>query len=189
MHSLLENSSYFVRKLRCSSSASRYSSCVTPHLLTSPVRTDLHPTPTCTHSIFSHSFTHFLPRTATDCMRGSKTQSDSQQRSDFSLGMSLGFGHKSHRIHIFQLDPRFCPWEWRTRSGPCTRPAPPGVRCQGQPNVWPGGPLTDVPLPCHRNAHTHTLKCIHTPPCPQHSPACSIQYPPTRSNEKPHSSF
>lgn len=128
------------------------------HLYTPPVRTDLHPTPSRTLSFASHSLAHSLPRPARDSKRGSKTQSDSRQRSDFSLGMSLGFGHKSHWIHIYQLGPSFCPGEWRTRSGPFTRPAPPGVHCQGQPNVWPGSPLTDVPLPCHTHggAHTHT---------------------------------
>ena len=119
----------------------------TPHQLT--------PTP-------SHSLSHFLPQTARDSKRGSKTQSDFRQRSDFSLGMSLGFGHKSHWIHIFQLGHSFCPGEWRTRSGPCNRPAPPGVHCQGQPNVWPSSPLTDVPLPCHMHSCAHMRSHAYT---------------------------
>lgn len=99
---------------------------------------------------------------APNCLkRTSKTRPDFQQRSDFSLGMSLGFRHKSLWIHIFQLGHGFCPGEWRTRSWPCKQPAPPGVHCQGQPNVWPAGPLTDVPLPCHVHGieHTHSHAC------------------------------
>lgn len=127
--------------------------------------------PTCTLYPLGHTYTRFfashalarsLPWTARDSKRGSKTQSDSRQRSDFSLGMSLGFGHKSHRIHIYQLGPSFCPGERRTGSGPFTRPAPPGVHCQGQPNVWPSGPLTDVPLPCHTHGSAHTHTHMHT---------------------------
>lgn len=61
----------------------------------------------------------------------------------------------------------------RTRSGPFSRPAPPGVHCQGQPNVCPSGPLNAVPPP--RHMHGCARKCsharTHTPPCPRHSPA------------------
>lgn len=46
---------------------------------------------------------------AADGDRGWRTHSDSQQRSDFSLGMSQGFGHKSRRIHIYQTGAGFCP--------------------------------------------------------------------------------
>lgn len=61
----------------------------------------------------------------------------------------------------------------RTRSGPFSRPAPPGVRCQGQPNVCPGGPLNAVPPPRHMHgrARKRSRARTHTPPCPRHSPA------------------
>lgn len=64
--------------------------------------------------------------------------------------------------------------ERRTRSGAFSRPAPPGVRCQGQPNVCPSGPLNAVPLPRHMHGcarKKHSRARTHTPPCPRHSPA------------------
>ncbi|CAK6951272.1 unnamed protein product, partial [Scomber scombrus] len=84
--------------------------------------------------------------------------------------LTLSKGQISHSACLWALGTKateFTSFNWALAfvlgngglgSGPCTRPAPPGVHCQGQPNVWPGGPLTDVPLPCHMHdsAHTHS---------------------------------
>lgn len=58
----------------------------------------------------------------------------------------------------------FVPWKRRTRSGPFSRPAPPGVHCQGQPNVCPSSSLTAVPPPrhMHGSARKHAHMCTHT---------------------------
>lgn len=148
----------------------------------------LHPTPTHIHSISSHLLTHSLPWTARDSKRGSKTQSDSRQRSDFSLGMSLGFGHKSHWIHIFQLGPGFCPGKWKTREWALQQTSPSWSALSGAAKRLARRPF-DWCTPAMSHAQQHTLTCIHNPPCPQHSPAWTIQYPQTASNEKPHSFF
>lgn len=126
-----------------------------------------------------------------DSERGLKKLPDSRQRSDFSLAMSQGFGHKSHRIHIYQLALAFVPWKRRTWSGPFSRPAPPGVPCQRQPNVFdccpPGhGTCTAAQantLTC-ACAHTYTQTHTHTPPCPQHSPAWRWTIPPDHIKRK-----
>lgn len=57
-----------------------------------------------------------LPTFFTRCLtrngkKGLKTLPDFRQRSDFSLGMAQGFGHKSRRIHIYQTGAGFCPME------------------------------------------------------------------------------
>lgn len=91
-----------------------------------------------------------------------QTQSNSQQRSDFSLRMAPGLGHKSPSIHIFQAGAGFCPAGARHSERAAIRPAPPGVRSQGQLNVWPlrpfswCGPAMSHPPPC-------SAPCPHAP--------------------------
>lgn len=75
--------------------------------------------------------------------------------------LTLGKGQISHSACLKALGTKageftsikrafaFVPRKRRTRSGPFSRPAPPGVHCQGQPNVCPSGPLNAVPLPRH----------------------------------------
>lgn len=91
-----------------------------------------------------------------------QTQSNSQQRSDFSLHMAPGLGHKSPSIHIFQAGAGFCPAGARRLERAAIRPAPPGVRSQGQLNVWPLRPFSwcslamSQPPPC-------SAPCPHAP--------------------------
>lgn len=105
-----------------------------------------------------------LPWTARDSKRASKTQFDSRQRSDFSLCMSLGFGHKSRWIHIFQLGPGFCPEEWRD-SGVGPAPDQPLLErtVRGEPNVWPRRPFDwCTPAMSRARPHAQTLTRIRT---------------------------
>lgn len=55
--------------------------------------------------------------------------------------MAPGPRHKSPTIHIFQLGAGFCPGRARRLERAAIRPAPPGVRGQGQLNVWPLRPF------------------------------------------------
>lgn len=101
---------------------------------------------------------------ANDSDRGWKTHSDSRQRSDFSLGMCQGFGHKSQRIHIYQTGTSFCPAdeedpEW----GPSADQPLLEYHSQGQPNVCPSSPLNAVPPPRHGHGCARkALTCAHT---------------------------
>lgn len=81
--------------------------------------------------------------------------SDSRQRSGSSPGVSLGsLGTKAPEFTSIKAALAFVPRQRRTRSGPFSRPDPPGVHCQGQPNVCPSGPFDCCPPPtphCRRH--------------------------------------
>lgn len=85
------------------------------------------------------------------------------QRSDFSLGMSLGFGHKSHWIHIFQLGHGFCPREWRTLSRPCKPTSPSWSALSGAAERLVQRPFDwCTPTMSHAQQRTHTHSRAHT---------------------------
>lgn len=112
--------------------------------------------------------------------------------------LTLGKGQISHSACLKALGTKageftsikpalaFVRRERRARSGPFSRPAPPGVRCQGQPNACPRGPLNAVPLPRHMHgcARKRSHARTHTPPCPRHSPAWRRTMPPDHIKRK-----
>lgn len=129
-----------------------------------PPRCSTRPPTTCTPShrrppLFSPGACLLAP----DGDRGWKTHPDSRQRSDFSLGMSQGFGHKSRRIHIYQTGARFCPAgkegperalqqtspSWGALSGAAKRLSPRPFECC-------------PPATSHARLRAQTLTCAHT---------------------------
>lgn len=92
-----------------------------------------------------------------------QTQSNSQQRSVFSLRMPPSPRHKSPSIHIFQLGAGFCPGRARCLERAAIRPAPPGVRGQGQLNVWPLHPFDGCSPAMSQSPPPRS------PPCPEHT--------------------
>lgn len=150
--------------------------------------------PTCTPSYcrppFWCSLAHSLPRNGE---RGLKTLSDSRQRSDFSLGMAQGLGHKSCRIHIYQSGASFCPVEkedpeWALQQTSPSWSALSGAAKRLSPQLFDCCP----PATSHALQRTHTRSHVHT-----HTlhlalnilPRGGVQYPRTTSNGKPRSSF
>lgn len=76
--------------------------------------------------------------------------------------MAPGLGHKSPSIHIFQADAGFCPAGARRLERAAIRPAPPGVRSQGQLNVWPLRPF-DWCGPAMSQLPPRSAPCPHAP--------------------------
>lgn len=116
--------------------------------------------------------------------------------------LTLGKGQISHSACLWALGTKateFTSINWALafvlgNGGLGVGPSPdqPLLECTVRGSQTSGPAALWLMYPCHVTrtaAHTHTLTRIHTPPCPQHSPACTIQYPQTTSNEKPHSSF
>lgn len=124
---------------------------------------------------------------ATDGDRGWKTHSDSQQRSDFPLGMSQGFGHKSRRIHIYQTGARFCPAEKEDPEWAHQQTSPSWGALSGAAKRLSQRPFECCP-PATSHARLRAQKRsrarTHTPPCPRHSPAWRRTMPPDHIKRK-----
>lgn len=113
--------------------------------------------------------------------------SDSRQRSDFSLCMSQGSGHKSCRIHIYQTGASLCAVEKEDPERPLQQTSPSWSALSGAAKRLSQQLCDCRPPVSHmhsRRMHTRSHAHTHTPPCPQHSPAWRRTIPPDHIKRK-----